>query len=464
LIDRQEILEFSRELGLAPDIVEKDYVLGWVLAGIYNHSALKTEWVFKGGTCLKKCYFETYRFSEDLDFTLKNTEHLKQQFLNTTFAEVAAWIYEHSGIGVPADSIRFEVYTNPRGKTSVQGRVGYLGPMQRRGSVPRVKLDLTDDERLVLPPATREVHHPYSDKPDTGIQALCYLYEELFAEKVRALAERMRPRDLYDVIHLYRHEDTTCDRSLVVRTLKEKCDFKGIPVPTAEALRVRPERAELEAEWHNMLAHQLPRLPPLAQFFDELPRVFSWLFEAVSRPVMAPVPIAADEDAAWRPPAMVTSWGFTVPLEIIRFAAANHLCVDLSYQGSHRLIEPYSLRQTRGGNIVLHAIRNDSGEHRSYRVDRIEGASATATSFTPRYAIELTTAGPLSIPSTASRATSSAPRWHFGGSTGRTYVIQCTICGRRFNRKSYDTSLNPHKNKSGYGCFSRTGIMVEAKY
>jgi len=27
-------------------------------------------WAFKGGTCLKKCYFETYRFSEDLDFTL----------------------------------------------------------------------------------------------------------------------------------------------------------------------------------------------------------------------------------------------------------------------------------------------------------------------------------------------------------------------------------------------------------
>jgi hypothetical protein len=141
VIDRQEILEFSRELGLASDIVEKDYVLGWVLAGIYGHAALKTEWVFKGGTCLKKCYFETYRFSEDLDFTLKNAEHLKQPFLDTAFAEVGAWIYEHSGIEVPADSIRFEVYTNPRGKTSVQGRVGYLGPMQRRGSVPRIKLN-----------------------------------------------------------------------------------------------------------------------------------------------------------------------------------------------------------------------------------------------------------------------------------------------------------------------------------
>lgn len=39
-------------------------------------------WVFKGGTCLKKCYFETYHFSEDLDFTLRNEEHLDEQFLD----------------------------------------------------------------------------------------------------------------------------------------------------------------------------------------------------------------------------------------------------------------------------------------------------------------------------------------------------------------------------------------------
>jgi hypothetical protein len=31
---------------------------------------LSNQWVFKGGTCLKKCYIETYRFSEDLDFTV----------------------------------------------------------------------------------------------------------------------------------------------------------------------------------------------------------------------------------------------------------------------------------------------------------------------------------------------------------------------------------------------------------
>ena len=67
MISRREILDTSHVLGLLPQVVEKDYVLGWILAGIYQHAALKETWIFKGGTCLKKCYFETFRFSEDLD-------------------------------------------------------------------------------------------------------------------------------------------------------------------------------------------------------------------------------------------------------------------------------------------------------------------------------------------------------------------------------------------------------------
>jgi hypothetical protein len=64
-------------------------------------------------------------------------------------------------------------------------------------------------------------------------------------------------------------------------------------------------------------------------------------------------------------------------LEIIRFAAAIHLCVDLRYDGGVRRIEAYSLRQT-AGYFGLHAIRSDSGEHRSYRVDRMQGATVTS--------------------------------------------------------------------------------------
>jgi predicted nucleotidyltransferase component of viral defense system len=403
---------------------------------------------------------ETYRFSEDLDFTLKNPTHLKEDFLTTTFKEIAAWVYDHSGVEAPADSITFEVYANPRGRQSALGRFGYRGPLLRQGSAPRIKLDLTDDERLVLDPVQREVHHPYSDRPESGFQALCYPYEELFAEKLRALAERMRPRDLYDVVHLHRHDEASCDRALVVRVLREKCAFKGIPVPSAQSIQARPERAELETEWANMLAHQLPQLPPLAQFFEELPQLFGWLSEVVRRPVPMSIGFGVDEDSTWRPPAMATSWGYTTPLEIIRFAAANRLCVDLAYQGSRRVIEPYSLRRTRDGNIVLHATRHDSGEPRSYRVERIEGATATSTPFVPRYAIELTATGQQAIPPTATpiRTWSRTTR-----RDGPTYVIECSYCGKRFYRKTRDTHLNPHKDRQGYSCSGRTGYHVDTQ-
>ena len=144
MISRQDILDFSREYGLRPAIVEKDYVLGWILAGIFANIELSRKWIFKGGTCLKKCFFETYRFSEDLDFTLTDPAHLNEHLLKNILSDVSRWVYEQSGIEMPTDPMRFEVYENPRGRLSAQGRISYRGPLLPGGDLPRVKLDTTD--------------------------------------------------------------------------------------------------------------------------------------------------------------------------------------------------------------------------------------------------------------------------------------------------------------------------------
>lgn len=471
MISRQDIMDFAREFGLRPDIVEKDYVLGWIIAGIHNHPALRESWIFKGGTCLKKCFFETYRFSEDLDFTLIRPEHLQGKFLMDIFGKIAEWIYEKSGIEIPSDTIRFEVYENPRGQSSVQGRIGYRGPMQQRGSLPRIKLDLTDDELLALDPVVRKVHHPYPDRPEGGMRIQCYSYEEFFAEKVRALAERERPRDLYDVVHLYRQDGINPDRVVVLDALEKKCHYKGIATPSITSLENQPERIELEAEWENMLAHQLPILPPFEQFWQELPQVFEWLYGTVQKTIAGSYPTGTEIDSAWYPPAMIQSWGTKVPFEIIRFAAANHLCVDLAYKKSHRLIEPYSLRRTKNGNLLLHAIRHDNGEHRAYRIDRIEGASLTEISFIPLYAIALNVSGPISAPVSKRASISGARRKSANKyftpsmkSYGPKYIIECPVCGRRFTHTSSSAKLRKHKDKHGYPCYGRIGYVVETKY
>ncbi len=477
MIDRQEIMDFARELTLAPEVVEKDYVLGWLLAGISNHAALQEGWVFKGGTCLKKCYFETYRFSEDLDFTLTNPDHLIEEFLLTVFGEVVEWIYEESGIEIPADRLRFDVYENNRGGISAEGRVYYRGPMQRRGDPARIKLDLTTDEVLVLEPAVRPLHHPYTDNPEGGINVACYCFEEVFAEKVRALAERQRPRDLYDVVHLYRHDELQPDRPLVLSTLADKCAFKGIPVPTRETIHSVETRDELLSEWENMLAHQLPVLPPFEQFWDELPLVFDWLHQVAEKPTLPSYQVREAIDESWSPPAMVQAWHSSTPMETIRYAAANRLCVNLRYQGSTRLIEPYSLRRTQEGNILLHAVKHSTGELRSYRIDRIQGAEVTTTTFNPRYKIELTPSGSINISfstrnTVAERSVSSFRRTPIRRTSrklpkndfGPKYVHECLYCGKRFTRKTNTTKLNAHKDKQGYPCPGRTGFYVDTKF
>ncbi len=67
---QKEIENIAVQHEVHKSVIDKDWVLGHLLNSIYRHEALKEKLVFKGGTCLKKCYFENYRFSEDLDFTL----------------------------------------------------------------------------------------------------------------------------------------------------------------------------------------------------------------------------------------------------------------------------------------------------------------------------------------------------------------------------------------------------------
>ena len=469
MIGRQEVMDFSREFGLSPNVIEKDYVLGWVLSGIANHAVLGSAWVFKGGTCLKKCYFETYRFSEDLDFTVTTADNLNPELLTNIFQEISDWIYERTGIEIPKDTISFEVYSNSRGTLSAQGKISYRGPLQRRDNLTRIKLDLTTDEILALNPVSREVHHPYSDKPDDGINVQCYCFEELFAEKIRALEERLRPRDLYDVIHLYRH-NTAVDRSLLMATLERKCEFKSIPTPTMELLENMPEKAELTGEWENMLGHQLPVLPPFEQFWSELPAVFEWIYRSIEKAVAPPITsVGVQVDTTGHVPTKA-------PLETVRYAAANRLCVDLMYDGSRRLIEPYSLRRTSDGNLLLYAVKHTTGENRSYRVDRIQGVTVTSVPFTPRYAIELTAAGYVSVPAIKSRgptlkslaAKTTKPTLSRSNkkslSSGPKYVFRCSLCGKQFTHTSYNAKIGEHKNKQGYSCFGRIGIYITTKY
>lgn len=150
---------------------------------------------------------------------------------------------------------------------------------------------------------------------------------------------------------------------------------------------------------HQQRSTQLQALQDFDHFWADMPRLFAWLQGDTLDDEAALEPLGI-EDEAWTPPPTFWAAGPGSRLEPIRFAAASRLLVELGYDGRTRVIEPYSLRRTRHGNIVLHAVRANHAMHRSYRVDRIQSAAATTRPFTPRHVVEFTSTGPIAAPQT----------------------------------------------------------------
>jgi len=172
VISREEILNAAREQDLTPNVVEKDYVLGWLLAGIAQHTLL-SGWVFKGGTCLKKCFFETYRFSEDLDFTVPKGFIYDANAYRGALVECAERISAETGIELLESGIEVRESHDKEGRTTFFGKISYRGPLMPQASTPpRIKIDLTQHEVIVENPEKRPIRHFYSDAPNHSYDLL----------------------------------------------------------------------------------------------------------------------------------------------------------------------------------------------------------------------------------------------------------------------------------------------------
>lgn len=404
---RREILDVSRRQGLYPSAVEKDYLLGWLLWGISQHRQLSESLVFKGGTCLKKCFAETYRLSEDLDFTLTEFSHFDEEFLRDAFREIADRICEEADIVFPQPNQEFHVYENRHGNRSCQGKVSYRGPVSpKRGAAPRIKMDITLTEKLVLPPCVSEVFHPYSHSPDGGITVKTYQYVEVVAEKTRALAQRSTGRDLYDLMRVFRDPALRPDAHEVLEVLKEKCDFKGIGLPDMNQLESR--RSEFERSWYSDLKHQTVHVPPIENYLNDLPRFLDWIL-CGGDPVSLDAPDSIDPlemHTLIKDRVISNQTGTKVQglAEHIRFAAANRICVDITHGGETERVEAYSLRRGWDGEAVLHAHEISSDQTRMYRMNDIQEVVITDQAFTPRYRSELDAEHPGQATPSVSRA------------------------------------------------------------
>ncbi len=262
MIGEAELRRCAARWGVDPMMADLDYSLGWFIAALYSANEITSRLCFKGGTCLRKCYFADYRFSEDLDFTA--TVRLSPDRLLEWVEQATRWAAEADGPNYRASPPRLETVHDEYGSETYQVRVYYRGPLRWGGDPRAIRLDVTREERLVLAPAIRRLIHPYSDGPVLAqAEIACYTLIEVLAEKVRAVGGQRRfaiSRDIYDIHRLVQSGVTVAD---VVPLLPAKFAARGVDIETLAVERFTARRAAFEDDWNQRLGHLVQDASPV---------------------------------------------------------------------------------------------------------------------------------------------------------------------------------------------------------
>ncbi len=275
---RTRLQEARKRLGLPWDVLERDYLLSWVLAGIGRVESLRDTLVFKGGTALKKCYFGDYRFSEDLDFSgLEGvpTGDAMEWAVSETCAAAVQLLDEYAPV-----EITWERYTekepHPGGQEAFTIRARL--PWQKK-PLTRVMIETAVDEKILKPAPKRKIIHEYGEPLEAEVRV--YALEEIVAEKLRAILQhveqlgergwsRSRARDYYDLWRVLGTYKDRMDLSDFSAFLREKCAVRDVDFAGPEDFFQEPMLAYIEKTWDQWLGPVVPRLPPFQTVIGEL--------------------------------------------------------------------------------------------------------------------------------------------------------------------------------------------------
>lgn len=256
MIKPGEIQQRANAVGVRDQQIEKDYILSWILFGIAKHEQLSKAIVFKGGTVLKKIYFEDYRFSGDLDFTVLNAEISNEQIFSW-FNEVFEFIKDEANI--PLDIID----NNEHEDGGINFYISYIGPLGGQGNNKRVKVDISRSEQLVFEPVMNDVIIGFTDLEEH--QLLCYPLEEVLVEKMRSVMQRMQARDFYDIWYLL--EEHKMDADFYISEFEAKCKSKDLQ-HTDFPKKLDERLPQYKGRWKSSMSEQIKDLPD----FDQVER------------------------------------------------------------------------------------------------------------------------------------------------------------------------------------------------
>ncbi len=281
---RLRLLEARKQIGVSWDILERDYLLSWILAGIEQVKSLRDTLAFKGGTALKKCYFGDYRFSEDLDFSGMEgipTGDVLERAIQGTCDAASALLDEYAPVEIACQRYT-EREPHPGGQEAFAIRACL--PWHRQTHT-RLMIEITMDEKVLKPVQNRKVIHGYGELLEAEVQT--YALEEIVAEKLRAILQhtdklhergwsRSRARDYYDLWRVMGTYGEQMDLSDFLSFLHEKCAVRNVSFEGPESFFQETMLAYVEKTWQQWLDPLIPELPTFETVIRELrPQIVS---------------------------------------------------------------------------------------------------------------------------------------------------------------------------------------------
>jgi predicted nucleotidyltransferase component of viral defense system len=275
---RARLQEARRDSGLPWEVLERDYLLSWILAGIGRVPALRDALVFKGGTALKKCYFGEYRFSEDLDFTGLPAVPVGQALfaaVEEACAAAVGLLDEYAPVDIMcARYTERDPHPANQEAFTIRARL----PWQKEPTT-RVMVEVTVDEPVIRPVTRRRILHGYGEPMQAEVQA--YALEEIVAEKLRAILQharqleargwsRSRARDYYDLWRMFDAYGDRMDLAGFAELLSAKCAVRSVAFSRADDFFPDAVLIHVEKTWEQWLGPLVAELPSFEMVITEL--------------------------------------------------------------------------------------------------------------------------------------------------------------------------------------------------
>lgn len=463
MIEKAEIDRKSEELGVHVSNIQRDYVFGWILAGLFEPAnPLHDLLILKGGNAFRKAYFENARFSNDLDFSTE--VELQEVALRGAIAKACEFAGPRSGVEFAIADTRVETRELVEEHERLyEARVYFRSFYGEEDVIIRINLDVKEFDKIILPVQTRRLIHAYSDSGLCTANVRCLKLEELLASKLKALLLRQHSPDLFDFVHaVFFQKVLDVHRLEVVRAFLKKTIYEPTPGIARSLLLDLPFQI-LRGLWDEYLV--CPKTALIA--FDEAEQGFRAVIPELFG-LLTPQPAFAGAGGTLAPSHFAGGYRGTI-LEGGRLRRV----LRVIYDGFERRVEPYALAFKRRKDGVareyfygwdLTGGRSGQTGIKSFIADNVQSVRITDESFEPRFPIELAKGGvgyftgPRFPSSGGFRPVRMKPRRPATFETS--YTVECHLCGKRFRRTKLDTKVNEHKDTYGNKCYGRVGTIV----